>query len=171
MGNLNYSKAGDGIHSQRIAQLHHLPIIGQVSRSIEPWSTFIRILRKLKQQSKSFGKTLKTKVRIHQVWKEIRDMDEFIQGLDFLSEHEKNVFKTYSEIDQLDIIYQAANRQNHIDQGQSLNIMIHPEMSPKEINKIHVTAWKLNIKSLYYQHSMNAAQKFKQKKECESCEG
>ena len=49
--------------------------------------------------------------------------------------------------------------------------MIHPEMSPKEINKIHVTAWKLNIKSLYYQHSMNAAQKFKQKKECQSCEG
>ena len=70
----------------------------------------------------------------------------------------------------MNIIYQAANRQNHIDQGQSLNIMIHPDMSPKEINKIHTTAWKLNIKSLYYQHSMNAAQKFKQKKECTSCE-
>jgi hypothetical protein len=41
----------------------------------------------------------------------------------------------------------------------------------KDINKIHVTAWKLGLKSLYYQHSMNAAQKFKQKKSCESCEG
>ena len=40
----------------------------------------------------------------------------------------------------------------------------------KEINKIHVTAWKLGLKSLYYQHSMNAAQKFRQKKECTSCE-
>ena len=81
------------------------------------------------------------------------------------------MFKTYSEIDQLHIVYQAANRQNHIDQGQSVNIIVHPDMPVKEINKIHVTAWKLGLKSLYYQHSMNAAQKFKQKKECTSCEG
>ena len=52
-----------------------------------------------------------------------------------------------------------------------LNIIIHPDTPTKEVNKIHVTAWKLGLKSLYYQHSMNAAQKFKQKKECESCEG
>ena len=93
-----------------------------------------------------------------------------MQHLDFLSEKEKNVFKTYSEIDQMDIIYQAANRQNHIDQGQSVNIMVHPDMSAQEINKLYITAWKLGLKSLYYQHSMNAAQKFKQKKSCESCE-
>ena len=105
-----------------------------------------------------------------EVWKSIRDMDGSVQHLDFLSEEEKAVFKTYSELDQLDIIYQAANRQNHIDQGQSVNIIVHPDMPTKEINKIHVTAWKLGLKSLYYQHSMNAAQKFKQKKECASCE-
>ena len=105
------------------------------------------------------------------VWRNIRDHDGSVQQLDFLTDQEKEVFKTYSEIDQMNIIYQAANRQNHIDQGQSLNLMIHPDMSAKEINKLYVSAWKLGLKSLYYQHSMNAAQKFKQNKECSSCEG
>ena len=50
-----------------------------------------------------------------EVWKDIRDKDGSVQHLDFLSENEKDVFKTYSEIDQLVIIYQAANRQNYID--------------------------------------------------------
>ena len=66
--------------------------------------------------------------------------------LEILTDHEKSVFKTYSEIDQMDIIYQAANRQNHIDQGQSLNIMVHPDMSPKEINKIHLTGLEIKYK-------------------------
>ena len=99
-----------------------------------------------------------------------QDQDGSVQHLDFLSLEEKEVFKTYPEINQMDIIYQAANRQNYIDQGQSVNIMVHPDMDAKEINKIYITAWKLGLKSLYYQHSMNAAQKFKQKKECASCE-
>ena len=59
-----------------------------------------------------------------EVWRKIRDRDGSVQDLDFLSENEKEVFKTYAEIDQMSIIYQAANRQNHIDQGQSLNIII-----------------------------------------------
>jgi len=105
-----------------------------------------------------------------EVWRDIRSKDGSVQHLDFLSDHEKDVFKTYSEIDQMDIIYQAANRQNYLDQGQSINIIVHPDMPVKEINKIHVTAWKLGVKSLYYQHSMNAAQKFKQNKDCKSCE-
>ena len=105
-----------------------------------------------------------------EVWRDIRDRDGSVQHLDFLSENEKDTFKTYSEIDQLVIIYQAANRQNYIDQGQSVNLMIHPDMSAKEINKLYITAWELGLKSLYYQHSMNAAQKFKQNKECVSCE-
>ena len=68
----------------------------------------------------------------------------------------------------MDIIYQAANRQNYIDQGQSVNLIIHPDMPAKEINKLYITAWELCLKSLYYQHIMNAAQKFKQNKECVS---
>ena len=106
-----------------------------------------------------------------EVWNSIRNYDGSVQHLDFLTPEEKEVFKTYAEIDQMDIIYQASNRQTYIDQGQSVNIMVHPDISPKEINKIYITAWKLGLKSLYYQHSMNAAQKFKQKKSCESCEG
>ena len=151
-------------------------ILGQVSQGIEPiWSNiYVKDIAKIKTTIKNpfLVKLLEDKgMNTPEVWKEIRDMDGSVQGLDFLSENEKEVFKTYPEIDQLSIIYQAANRQNYIDQGQSLNIIIHPDTPTKEVNKIHVTAWKLGLKSLYYQHSMNAAQEFKQKKECESCEG
>ncbi len=151
-------------------------ILGQVSQGIEPiWSNiYVKDIAKIKTTIKNpfLVKLLEEKgMDTPEVWKQIRDRDGSVQDLDFLSEEEKEVFKTYAEIDQMSIIYQAANRQNHIDQGQSLNIIIHPDTTTKEVNKIHVTAWKLGLKSLYYQHSMNAAQKFKQKKECESCEG
>lgn len=151
-------------------------ILGQVSQGIEPiWSNiYVKDIAKIKVTVKNpfLTELLKEKgMDTPEVWKSIRDRDGSVQHLDFLSENEKEVFKTYSEIDQLAIIYQAANRQNHLDQGQSLNIIIHPDTSTKEINKIYITAWKLGLKSLYYQHSMNAAQKFKQKKDCESCEG
>ncbi|NRB60349.1 MAG: ribonucleoside-diphosphate reductase subunit alpha [Winogradskyella sp.] len=150
-------------------------ILGQVSQGIEPiWSNiYVKDIAKIKTTIKNpyLVKFLESKGKNTQdVWRSIRDYDGSVQHLDFMTEAEKDVFKTYSEIDQMDIIYQAANRQNHIDQGQSVNIIVHPDMSVKEINKIHVTAWKLGLKSLYYQHSMNAAQKFKQKKECSSCE-
>ena len=150
-------------------------ILGQVSQGIEPiWSNiYVKDIAKIKTTIKNpFLVTLLDEKgqNTQEVWRSIRDMDGSVQHLDFLTENEKDTFKTYSEIDQMDIIYQAANRQNHIDQGQSVNIIVHPEMPVKEINKIHVTAWKLGLKSLYYQHSMNAAQKFKQKKDCASCE-
>jgi ribonucleoside-diphosphate reductase alpha chain len=150
-------------------------ILGQVSQGIEPiWSNiYVKDIAKIKTTIKNpyLEAFLESKGQnTTEVWRSIRDYDGSVQHLDFMTEEEKDVFKTYSEIDQMDIIYQAANRQNHIDQGQSVNIIVHPDMSVKEINKIHVTAWKLGLKSLYYQHSMNAAQKFKQKKECSSCE-
>ncbi len=150
-------------------------ILGQVSQGIEPiWSNiYVKDIAKIKTTIKNpfLVDLLEEKGKnITEVWRSIRERDGSVQHLDFLSDLEKEVFKTYSEIDQLDIIYQAANRQNHIDQGQSVNIIVHPDMPVKEINKIHVTAWKLGLKSLYYQHSMNAAQKFKQKKDCASCE-
>lgn len=150
-------------------------ILGQVSQGIEPiWSNiYVKDIAKIKTTIKNpfLEELLESKGQNTQdVWRSIRDMDGSVQHLEFLTEQEKNVFKTYSEIDQLDVIYQAAGRQPFIDQGQSVNIIVHPEMPVKEINNIHVTAWKLGLKSLYYQHSMNAAQKFKQKKECASCE-
>lgn len=150
-------------------------ILGQVSQGIEPiWSNiYVKDIAKIKVTIKNqyLMDLLEEKGQnTPEVWKSIRDRDGSVQHLDFLTDEEKAVFKTYSEIDQLDIVYQAANRQNHIDQGQSVNIIVHPDMPTKEVNRIHVTAWKLGLKSLYYQHSMNAAQKFKQKKECASCE-
>jgi ribonucleoside-diphosphate reductase alpha chain len=151
-------------------------ILGQVSQGIEPiWSNcYVKDIAKIKTTIKNpfLINLLEEKGKnTSDVWRSIRDYDGSVQHLDFLSEEEKDVFKTYPEIDQMDIIYQAANRQNHIDQGQSVNIMVHPDMPIKDINNIYITAWKLGVKSLYYQHSMNAAQKFKQKKECASCEG
>ncbi|MDN3723174.1 ribonucleoside-diphosphate reductase subunit alpha [Aequorivita sp. SDUM287046] len=150
-------------------------ILGQVSQGIEPiWSNvYVKDIAKIKTTIKNpfLEQLLEEKgMNTLEVWRNIRDYDGSVQHLDFLTDEEKDVFKTYSEIDQIDLIYQAANRQNHIDQGQSVNIIVHPEMPVKEINKIHVTAWKLGLKSLYYQHSMNAAQKFAQKKDCASCE-
>ena len=150
-------------------------ILGQVSQGIEPiWSNvYVKDIAKTKTTIKNpfLIKLLEIKGQNNKdVWDSIRDRDGSVQHLDFLSKEEKNVFKTYCEIDQMDIIYQAANRQNYIDQGQSLNLMIHPNTPAKEINKIYIKAWELGLKSLYYQHSMNAAQQFKQKKECASCE-
>jgi len=151
-------------------------ILGQVSQGIEPiWSnSYVKDIAKIKTTIKNpfLVNLLEEKGQnTNEVWRSIRDFDGSVQHLDFLSEHEKDVFKTYPEIDQTVIVYQAANRQNHIDQGQSINVMVHPDMPVKDVNNIYITAWKLGVKSMYYQHSMNAAQKFKQKKSCDSCEG
>lgn len=150
-------------------------ILGQVSQGIEPiWSNiYVKDIAKIKTTIKNpfLGDLLDEKgMNTSDIWNSIRDRDGSVQHLEFLSEKEKNVFKTYSEIDQSYIIYQAGNRQEFIDQGQSVNIMVHPDMPIKDINKLYITAWKLGLKSLYYQHSMNAAQKFKQKKDCVMCE-
>ena len=151
-------------------------ILGQVSQGIEPiWSNiYVKDIAKIKTTIRNpfLEKLLEEKgLNTSLVWSKIRDNDGSVQFMKELTETEKDVFKTYSEIDQLTIVYQAANRQIHIDQGQSINIMVHPDMPIKDVNKIYITAWELGIKSMYYQHSMNAAQKFKQKKECASCEG
>ncbi len=150
-------------------------ILGQVSQGIEPiWSNiYVKDIAKIKTTIKNpfLLELLEEKGKnTTDVWHSIRDRDGSVQHLDFLSDNEKDVFKTYSEIDQMDIVYQAGNRQEYVDQGQSLNIIVHPDMPIKDINKLYITAWKLGLKSLYYQHSMNAAQKFKQKKDCVSCE-
>ena len=150
-------------------------ILGQVSQGIEPiWSNvYVKDIAKTKTTIKNpfLIKLLDEKgMNKQDVWNSIRDRDGSVQHLEFLTDNEKEVFKTYCEIDQMDIIYQAANRQNYIDQGQSINLMVHPNMSAKEINKLYIKGWELGLKSLYYQHSMNAAQQFKQNKECTSCE-
>ena len=150
-------------------------ILGQVSQGIEPvWSNcYVKDIQKIKVTIKNpfLVDLLKEKGKnTPDTWRSIRNHDGSVQQLDFLSEQEKKVFKTYPEIDQLAIIDQAGIRQDYIDQAQSLNIMIHPETSVKEINQFYIAAWKSGVKSLYYQHSTNAAQKLNQKKLCEACE-
>ncbi len=151
-------------------------ILGQVSQGIEPiWSNcYVKDVAKMKVTIKNplLVQLLDQKgENTKEVWSSIRDNDGSVQHLDILNDKEKEIFKTFPEINQMNIIQQAAARQRYIDQGQSLNIMIHPDTPVKDINKIYVEAWKLGIKTLYYQHSMNAAQQFNRELlSCESCE-
>ncbi len=150
-------------------------ILGQVSQSIEPiWSNnYVKDVAKskvtirnvyLEEVLEKLGKNTRD------VWTDIRNHDGSVQHLDFLSDHEKEVFKTFSEIDQYVVLDQASIRQQFIDQSQSLNIMVNPKMSAKDINNLYLFAWENRIKSLYYQHSTNAAQQFSKDKLCAVCE-
>jgi ribonucleoside-diphosphate reductase alpha chain len=157
-------------------------ILGQVSQSIEPiWSNcYVKDVAKLKVTIKnpilkkllqSLGKDTKS------TWDSIKKHDGSVQHLDFLTDEQKDIFRTFAEISQSAIINQAAVRQDYIDQSQSLNIMVPPDIPTKEVNKLLVEAWQLGVKTLYYQHSMNSAQAFARKKlqvndsSCVSCEG
>lgn len=148
-------------------------ILGQVSQSIEPvWSNcYVKDVAKLKVTIRNpfLKELLAVKNKdTYEVWDSIRDNDGSVQHLDFLSTAEKDVFKTFAEIDQSIVLEQAGARQLYIDQGQSLNVMVPPEVSPKDVNSLYIQAWKLGIKALYYQHSMNAAQQLSRKKIAES---
>jgi ribonucleoside-diphosphate reductase alpha chain len=153
-------------------------ILGQVSPSVEPLKSnyFVRDGAKLKttQKNRFLEELLEKKGKNERdIWDSIMQNDGSVQHLDFLSEKEKEVFRTFAEIPQMSIIKQAAQRQKYIDQGQSINISIDPdEVSIKEMNQLYIEAWKNGVKSLYYQKSVNAAQKFSQEiLECEACEG
>lgn len=151
-------------------------IIGQVSQSIEPLFSnyYVKDMSKIKTtiKNKYLEDLLVEKGQnTAKVWDDIKNHDGSVQHLDFLSEHEKNVFKTFAEINQYEIINQASVRQRFIDQSQSLNIMINPSMTTaKEINQLHLYAWENGIKSLYYQHSTSAAQQFYRSSVCLACE-
>lgn len=144
-------------------------ILGQVSQGIEPLMSniFVKDVDKMKVTLRNpiLEKLLEEKGQnIANVWSSIRDNDGSVQHLDFLTDHEKKVFRTFSEIEQKTIIEQASDRQKYIDQAQSLNIMIDPAISAKDLNSLYLYAWEKGIKTLYYQHSMNAAQQFGRKK-------
>ena len=151
-------------------------ILGAVSPSIEPLVSnyYIKGLAKGKFTYKNpfLKDLLKTKDKdLPEVWDSILMKGGSVQHLGFLTEEEKNVFKTFSEISQLEVIQQAAARQPYIDQGQSLNLMIGSNVPVKEINALIIRAWELGIKTLYYQRSTNAAQEVARSlMECKSCE-
>jgi ribonucleoside-diphosphate reductase alpha chain len=85
-----------------------------------------------------------------EVWEEILQAKGSVQDLDCLSDHEKEVFRTAREIDQFELIKQASDRQQFICQGQSLNLFVDPESDPAYIMRLHLSAWKMGLKSLYY---------------------
>lgn len=152
-------------------------IIGQVSEGIEPDRTmyYIKDLQKGKFTIKN--KYLEILLRdkgydTPETWDSILKHGGSVQHLDFLSANEKAVFKTFAEISPKEIVIQAGQRQKYIDQSQSLNLMIHPSVPTKDVNALMIEAWRLGVKSLYYQMSVNAAQAFSRNiLACASCEG
>ena len=152
-------------------------ILGQISPSIEPLNSnyFTKDLAKgkftyknpeLTEVLKQYDKDDTT------TWRSILQKGGSVQHLKFLTDHEKEVFKTFGEISQKEILIQAAQRQPYIDQGQSINLQVPPKTKPKEVNELIVWAWENGIKSLYYQRSANPAQELARSlNECTSCEG
>jgi ribonucleoside-diphosphate reductase alpha chain len=84
------------------------------------------------------------------VWSSIIANDGSVQHLDFLDEWTKDVFKTSMEIDQRWVIEHAADRQQYVDQAQSLNLFFRPDVNIKYLHAIHFMAWKSGLKTLYY---------------------
>jgi len=152
-------------------------ILGQTSPSIEPLNSnyFVKALAKgnFTYKNPCLMNLLSDKGKNDsETWKSILSHGGSVQHLDFLSQEEKDVFKTFGEISQKEIIIQAAQRQKFIDQGQSLNLMIPPTAKPKEINELMIFAWEQGIKSLYYSRSSNPAQMLARSiLTCTSCEG
>jgi len=138
-------------------------ISGDVSPGIEPIianayvdktakGTFIRknplLMVLLEKYEKNDDKT----------WKDIARKHGSVQHLEFLSENEKNVFRTAYEINQMAIITQAAQRQQFVCQSQSLNLFFPTEVRPSYFNSVHIEAWKMGIKTLYYCRSKSGIQ-------------
>ena len=177
---------------------------GNVSSGIEPWAanvfteqtskgTFIRKNPELERVLRKIGKNNK------EVWDKILEDGGSVQGLDFLDEwcfldgklvectevteeaHKgrcnsvKDVFKTFKEINQLDLVRQAGVRQQYIDQAVSLNLAFPATAEPKWINQVHLEAWKQGVKTLYYMRTESVLRGDIAAKamdpECVSCEG
>jgi len=149
-------------------------IHGQVSMGIEPIKSnyFIKDLAKSKTIYKNpFLETELEKYDLNtpEVWEDILKKDGSVQHLDFPT---KAVFKSFIEISPSELILQAGQRQQFIDQSQSLNLMIHPSVPAKDINKLYLNAHESGVKTLYYQFSQSSAQSFARDiLECASCEG
>ena len=152
-------------------------ILGQVSPSVEPLNSnyFVKDLAKgkftyknphLKEVLKKYGNDTTD------VWKSILVTGGSVQHLMFLSDHEKDVFKTFGEISQKEIILQTGIRQKYIDQSQSINLMIHPKTPPRDVNQLLIYAWEQGVKTLYYHRGTNPSQELSRNLlTCTSCEG
>jgi ribonucleoside-diphosphate reductase alpha chain len=151
-------------------------ILGQVSPSVEPLESnyYTKDLAKGKFTYKNpylIEVLKKYEKNTAEVWKSIMIKGGSAQHLTFLTNDEKDVFKTFGEISQKEIIIQAAARQKFIDQGQSINLKIHTKVSAKDANELLIFAWEQGVKCLYYQRGTNPAQELGRSiLECKSCE-
>lgn len=130
-------------------------ISGCTSLGIEPFmsNTFTKSLAKIQYvfKNKHLEKLLENKGKnTREVWELIASNNGSVADLDFLTQIEKDVFKTFSEISPKDIIDLASDRQRFIDMGQSLNLVFRKNYTMKDIYDIHKYAFDKNIKTLYY---------------------
>lgn len=142
-------------------------IMGNTSPSVEPWRANAYRQDTLSGSFLNKNKYLDIIIKKHcdedtslkydDIWSSIISTDGSVQHLKFLSDLEKDVFKTSMEIDQRWIIELAADRQKFIDQGQSINLFFRPDSNIKYIHAVHFMGWKLGLKTLYYCRSEKLA--------------
>lgn len=151
-------------------------ILGQTSPGIEPFASnyYKAGLAKgnFMRKNKYLAKLLEEKgLDNEDVWREIMLNHGSVQHMKELSQTEKDVFKTFKEISPMEIITQAAQRQQYIDQAQSLNLNIPASLAIKDVNNLMIEAWKLGVKTLYYQRSQSVSKELMVNfVTCSSCE-
>lgn len=151
-------------------------ILGQTSPGIEPFSS--NYYKAGLSKGNFMRKNKYLKILLEQkgldnedVWREIMLNGGSVQHMSQLTTEEKDVFKTFKEISQLEIIQQAAIRQKYVDQAQSLNLNIPSELPIKDVNGLLIEAWKLGVKTLYYQRSQSVSKEMVTSLvSCSSCE-
>jgi ribonucleoside-diphosphate reductase alpha chain len=151
-------------------------ILGQTSPGIEPFASnyYKAGLAKgnFMRKNKYLAKLLEEKgLDNEDVWREIMLNHGSVQHMKELSQTEKDVFKTFKEISPMEIITQAGQRQQYIDQAQSLNLNIPASLAIKDVNNLMIEAWKLGVKTLYYQRSQSVSKELMVNfVTCSSCE-
>ena len=128
---------------------------GNVSPGIEPWAANIFTEQSAKgtfiRKNPTLEALLKSKnINNKEIWEKILADGGSVQDLKELDNDTKEVFKTFKELNQLELVRQAGIRQQYIDQSVSLNLAFPSEATPKWINKVHMDAWRKGIKTLYY---------------------
>ena len=132
-------------------------LMGNTSPSVEPYRANAYRQDTLSgshlNKNRFLDALLRTKLKdseMQEVWSSIMANDGSVQHLSVLTEREKEVFKNSMEIDQRWVIEHAADRQEYIDQAQSINVFFRPDSSIKYIHAVHFLAWKKKLKTLYY---------------------
>ena len=136
-------------------------IMGNTSPSVEPYranayrqdtlsGSYLNKNKYLVDLFKNKIEAGETKQTEDEIWSSVISNDGSVQHLRFLTEEEKNVFKTAMEIDQRWLIDHASKRQEFIDQAQSLNLFFRPDVNKKYLHLVHFLAWKSGLKTLYY---------------------